>query len=82
MSDKYIPISCSYHDILESIAVMNEQCDIVFVDEKNQKHSIKARISDIFAKSGEEYLRLENGSLIRLDRLRLVNEIWFGPGSC
>jgi Rho-binding antiterminator len=82
MAVKYKPISCSYHDILESLSVMRELCNIVYVDEEHVQHSAKARIIDIFARGGEEFIRLDNGILIRLDRLRLVNETWFGPESC
>jgi Rho-binding antiterminator len=82
MSDKYKPISCTYHDILESVTVLREVCDIVYVDEVNQQHSVRAKITDIFARSGEEFIKLEDGTLIRLDRLRMVNETWFGPSDC
>ncbi|MFU8861564.1 MAG: hypothetical protein ACNA8K_14195 [Cyclonatronaceae bacterium] len=82
MTDKYKPISCTYHDILESVTVMKEVCHIVYVDEQQVQHTVKSRITDIFARAGEEYIKLENGTLIRLDRLRLVNETWFDQDRC
>lgn len=80
--DKYKPISCTYHDILESVTVMREVCNIVYVDEQHVQHTVRSRITDIFARSGEEYIKLEDGTLIRLDRLRLVNETWFDTDKC
>jgi Rho-binding antiterminator len=82
MTDKYIPISCNYHDILESISMRRELCTITYVDESNAQHTVRDRISDIFARQGEEFIKLDSGTMIRLDRLRLVNETWFGSRSC
>lgn len=77
----YKPISCSLHDVLESIAVLRETADIVYEDETGRQHHVKSHIRDIYSKSREEFLVLDDGTEIRLDRLRLVNEKWFG-GSC
>lgn len=82
MTEKYKPISCTYHDILESLSMRRELCTIIYVDELNVQHTVRDRISDIFARQGEEYIKLDSGTLIRLDKLKLVNETWFGTGYC
>jgi len=74
----YKPISCRYHDILESIAVMGETCYLVYDDETGNRKEVRSKIRDVFARSGEEFLKLDDGTEVRLDRLKLINETWVG----
>ena len=68
----YRPIDCGVHDRLESFSVLRTRCRIDFHAADGTARSVNGRISDIFARDGAEYLRLDDGTEIRLDRLRTV----------
>lgn len=76
MPDKsYQPIDCNYYDRLEAWATMRTICQIVFRDETAKEQEISARIVDVYALNKVEYMRLDNGLVIRLDSLISVNNI-------
>jgi len=59
---------------LEAYATKQTQCSILYrVDEKEQ--STDGVIVDVFAKDGAEYLKLNNGIVIRLDQLISINGV-------
>ncbi len=68
----YQPIDCGVHDRLESYATLGSVCDVRFVAPDGSERSASGRIVDVFARDGAEYLRLDDGTEIRLDRLRTV----------
>ena len=70
----YIPINCDVHDELESLATLRQECVILYRDSNHQEVTVKGRIEDIFSCEKEEYLRLSNGTIIRLDELIHVND--------
>lgn len=74
----YKPISCGLHDVLESIAVLREQATIIYEDESGNRHQVRSKIKDVFSLNREEFLKLDDDTEIRLDRIKLVNETWFG----
>lgn len=74
----YRQISCNYHDILESIAVLRESAIFIYEDETGERITKKACISDVYSKNKEEFVLLEDQTIIRLDRILMVNETWFG----
>lgn len=70
--NEYRPIDCGVHDRLESYATLGSVCSVSFVDSAGSERSTSGRIVDVFARDGAEYLRLEDGTEVRLDRLRTV----------
>lgn len=78
MSTDYSPIDCSLHDHLEAAATLGGKRRIVYYDEGAGSTEVLARIVDVFAKGGEEFIRLDTGALIRLDRLESVDDVRFG----
>lgn len=70
---KYQSISCSYYDQLEAYATKRTHCSIVFTEETEK--TTGGIIVDIFAKNGAEYLKLDNGTIVRLDQLISINGI-------
>jgi Rho-binding antiterminator len=68
---QYQNISCSYYDRLEAYATKRTECVIVYNDgeEKNET----GVIADLFAREGAEYLKLNSGTVIRLDHLVSIN---------
>lgn len=77
----YQPIDCDYYDRLEAWATMHTVCLLVFRDEQGVEQTVSGRIEDLYALNKVEYLRMDNGLLIRLDQLLSVNGTPL-PGAC
>ena len=76
-SDKYRPINCSLHDYLLDRASKKANVRLEFKSE-SETETYTGRILDIFSTNGEEYLKGEDNFLIRLDRIRRMDDISFG----
>ena len=74
MKEKYIPISCDFYDELELWAIRKTNCKFVYLNDTNERQTIEGVIENLFAKEKIEYLLLENGFQLRLDRLVSVND--------
>ncbi len=74
MEDKYIPISCAYYDEFEAAAVKRIECTIVYKD-KNEEKTINAKVIDFKTINKEEFMILDNGLKIRLDKIVLFNDL-------
>lgn len=70
----YQPLACSLYDNLEALATRKTRCVIVYKTE-NTEHTTESIIVDLFARNGAEFLKLENGIVIRLDELITVNDL-------
>ena len=73
MHTPYVPISCSFHDGLESLATTRKQTRIAFCTQAGDMQCRDAAIVDLFARKGAEYVVLSTGDVIRLDRLLVVD---------
>ncbi|MEN7530504.1 hypothetical protein [Cupriavidus sp. 2SB] len=65
----YTPISCEFHDRLEDVATLRKQAVIRYRDANGDIQQCTARIADIVNLKKEEFLLLDSGESIRLDRL-------------
>ncbi|MCA1791502.1 MAG: hypothetical protein LC667_17135 [Thioalkalivibrio sp.] len=70
--NSYEPIDCSVHDRLEAFAVQGVPCRVEYTTQEGEGRTSTGRIVDVFARGGAEYLHLEDGTEVRLDRLRSV----------
>lgn len=73
ISNNYEPIDCNFYDLLEAAATLKKECIIDFFNAKFQEQQILSRIKNLFTENKEEYMELENGTLIRLDKIIAVN---------
>lgn len=73
MSTPYHPIACDYHSELELWCLHKTRCTIVAHDEAGQTQTLQAVIRDIVTRDKQEFVLLDDGSAIRLDRLISVN---------
>ena len=71
----YQPIDCNYYDRLEAWATLRTVCRILYQDESEQQKEVSAIIEDVYTALKVEYMRLDNGLVIRLDKLVAVNDI-------
>lgn len=72
MDAEYRPIDCEFHDQLEGFATLRKKVRLTL----NGAAPAEGRIDDIYTTpSKEEYLRLENGASIRLDRIMAVTPL-------
>ena len=72
MPQRYNPIACHVYDELESLAVRGAFCRIQFVS-AGEVESVESRIFDVFSRNKEEFIKIEDGREIRLDRLRSID---------
>ena len=70
----YQPIDCNLHDQLESLAVQRTPSRIRYLDSEGQEREATGLIEDVYADEGAEYIRVNGGEVIRLDRLILVDD--------
>ena len=73
-TSKYQNISCSYYDQLEAYATKRTKCLVIYFDDDLEK-TLEGIIVDVFAKDSAEYLKLNNGIVIRLDQLISINGV-------
>ncbi len=71
MSD-YTPVSCELYDELEAIATLHRTSQIAYRNEASDKVEVESKIVDVYAKDGADYCKLEDGTLIRLDKLEAI----------
>jgi len=69
MEKKYLPIDCNYYDELVLLIMQKTPCEVIYRDNKGQELTIHIRLKNVYTKDKAEYLELENGTTIRLDRL-------------
>jgi Rho-binding antiterminator len=69
----YIPINCDFYDELEALATLKKPAEIVFITENGGKLTVKAVITDLFIRDKVEFMSLDNGLEIRLDKLLSVD---------
>jgi Rho-binding antiterminator len=77
----YIPINCGFHDRLESWAVTRVDCEIEYYVDDGEVEQLTSKIKDVFSRGSEEFVQLQTGQEIRLDRIRSINGISL-PTSC
>jgi len=73
-ADTYRPISCDFHDILEATATRRARARIVFLDQDGGRQTVEARIVDLGTGLGGEYMTLQTGEMVRLDRIVSVDD--------
>jgi Rho-binding antiterminator len=75
--NRYEPISCDYHDLLEAAATRQKEVVLEF-DAQGTRQRERGRIGDVYTSRGAEFVRLDgnNGSReIRLDQIVSMREV-------
>lgn len=71
--DAYTPVSCDFHDEIESLATLRQACQIAYRNESDETVEAEGRINDVYAENKADFLKLEDGTVIRLDRITSIN---------
>ncbi len=66
--ENYVPINCDYYDELEALATIGKQVRIVY-QENGEQSEARGIIKDLFTENSVEYMKLDTGFVIRLDKL-------------
>jgi Rho-binding antiterminator len=67
----YTPVDCDFHDRIEALATTRRRVQITHESGTDTQASAEGVIVDIYTESTkEEFLRLDDGTVIRLDRIR------------
>jgi Rho-binding antiterminator len=72
--EDYQLVGCDFHDELEALAMHRQPCKVVYHTETDEVTEIKSQIVDVYAKDHADYLKLQDGTEIRLDRLVSVDD--------
>lgn len=70
----YQPIDCGFHDLLLAKATLREIIQLQYYDKGNNRATVSSIIKDVYTKNKEEFLLLESGERVRLDRIITVND--------
>jgi Rho-binding antiterminator len=69
--DAYHPIDCNVYDHYEAAATLKQRVRLELVD----GNVVEGVIADLFHKGNAECLRLDDGSEIRLDRIKRMSVV-------
>lgn len=72
--EPYRPIDCSLHDRLLAWATLHRPVLLEYREAEGGRACARGVIVDVFTRGGEEYLRLQSGETIRLDRVLRITE--------
>lgn len=78
LPEQYEPVSCDFSDQLEDFSVRRLPVDLSYWVGPGEERLVEGTIENIYTTSEkEEYLRMDDGTTVRLDRIRELrsNEI-------
>jgi Rho-binding antiterminator len=81
MKNNYKPIDCNLYDELILLIMRKQNIQILFQNESGAEEEMDTVLKDIYSKEGEEFILLENGNTLRLDKLLKIDGKDFG-GYC
>ena len=77
MEKEYKPIACGLYDELELRALRKKMVKLNFQNDKNEHEQIECTIVDLFSKDKIEFLKTNDGKIIRLDNVLELDGIIF-----
>lgn len=66
--NRYVNVSTELYEVFEKAAVEHIECDIVYKDNKKEKE-LHAKVLDIKNVNLQEFMEMEDGTVIRLDKI-------------
>ena len=71
--DSYVPINCHFYDHFEAAIVQKRQVTIEYQDTNQKQRRVATRLKDLQTIDKEEFLTLEDGTAIRLDKVLSID---------
>ena len=71
----YRPIDCGFYDRIEQAAVRGTEIPLAYLNPDGAEVGTRARVADVYSRAGAEYLRLDSGAEVRLDRVLALDGI-------
>jgi Rho-binding antiterminator len=71
--DEYRLVNCEFHDRLEAWSTLRQPCQIIYRNAIDERIEIRDRIVDVYAAHQADFLKLSDGTEIRLDKIISVN---------
>jgi Rho-binding antiterminator len=65
----YVPVSCEFHDVLEGLASTQHVAPITWLGTDDRRQTRTGKVADVYSSDGAEYLLMQSGEIIRLDRI-------------
>lgn len=70
---EYRLVDCGFHDQLEVLATLQQTCEIIYCNAAEETVEVQGQIMDVYAANKADFLKLKDGTEIRLDRLISVD---------
>ena len=70
----YQAVSCGFYDELEALATLHRICTIRYRIETGEAVSTESKIIDLYTANKSEFIKLQDRTEIRLDRLISVDD--------
>ncbi len=75
---EYEAIDCGLHDVVEDRIVRRVVCEVLYRAENGREEQhYQGRLMDVFGRDGAEFVALQDGILVRLDRVLKVDDVEF-----
>ena len=76
ITQEYQPIDCSFHDVLLDRITRKKEVHIVYsAASQGQVKDKHILLEDVFTKHKQEFLKMADGEIIRLDQIVSVDDI-------
>lgn len=72
--EDYQPVACGFYDELGLRMMKGIPCRLL-VEMGDTRESLKSTIDDLYTEGHAEYVRLDDGTTIRLDRILEVDDV-------
>jgi Rho-binding antiterminator len=72
MNDYYL-VDCDFHDQLEALATLRQMCQICYSTITGEIVEVQSQIIDVYSANKADFLKLKDGTEVRLDHLVSVN---------
>jgi transcriptional antiterminator Rof (Rho-off) len=79
MDSEYKPVACQLYDELGLRMLRNTVCELV-LDGEEGSETVRTVIRDLFTDGDAEYVLLDSGRRIRLDRIQRVEDVESSAG--
>lgn len=75
MNEKYIPIACETYDLIEQLIIKKTPFSLKYYNDEHEEVTFTAIAVDVFSNDGAEFLKLDSGLILRLDKIKSIDNI-------